>query len=93
MDHVLRTHTLSETRGFIKALVEPNGGRILGFTAFGVGAGEIMAVVQLAMRAGLPYTAIGDMVLTHPTIAEGLGELFAAPFFAPVPENCSLQTA
>jgi pyruvate/2-oxoglutarate dehydrogenase complex dihydrolipoamide dehydrogenase (E3) component len=83
MDHVLRTHTLSETRGFIKALVEPDsGGRILGFTAFGVGAGEIMAVVQVAMRAGLPYTAIGDMVLTHPTIAEGLGELFMGPVSA-----------
>jgi pyruvate/2-oxoglutarate dehydrogenase complex dihydrolipoamide dehydrogenase (E3) component len=80
MDHVLRTHTLDEKRGFIKALVEPDkGGRILGFTAFGVGAGEIMAVVQVAMRAGLPHTAIGDMVLTHPTIAEGLGELFTGP--------------
>jgi pyruvate/2-oxoglutarate dehydrogenase complex dihydrolipoamide dehydrogenase (E3) component len=83
MEHVLRTHTLSETRGFIKALVEPDsGGRILGFTAFGVGAGEIMAVAQVAMRAGLPYTAIGDMVLTHPTIAEGLGELFTGPLSA-----------
>jgi pyruvate/2-oxoglutarate dehydrogenase complex dihydrolipoamide dehydrogenase (E3) component len=66
----------------MKALVEPDGGRILGFTAFGVGAGEIMAVVQVAMRAGLAYTAIGDMVLTHPTIAEGLGELFTAPVSA-----------
>ena len=84
MDHVLRTHTLSETRGFLKALVEPNGtgARILGFTAFGVGAGETMAAVQIAMRAGLPYTAIGDMVLTHPTIAEGLGELFTGPLSA-----------
>ena len=82
MDHVLRTHTLSETRGFMKALVDPSGGRILGFTAFGVGAGEIMAVVQVAIRAGLPYTAIGDMVLTHPTIAEGLGELFTGPVSA-----------
>jgi hypothetical protein len=43
---------------------------------------EIMAVVQVAMRAGLPYTAIGDMVLTHPTIAEGLGELFTGPVSA-----------
>jgi pyruvate/2-oxoglutarate dehydrogenase complex dihydrolipoamide dehydrogenase (E3) component len=82
MNHVLRTHTLSETRGFIKALVEPDGGRILGFTAFGVGAGEIMAVIQVAMRAALPYPAIGDMVLTHPTIAEGLGELFKGPVSA-----------
>jgi pyruvate/2-oxoglutarate dehydrogenase complex dihydrolipoamide dehydrogenase (E3) component len=84
MDHVLRTHTLSETRGFMKALIEQPGDRVLGFTAFGVGAGDVMAVVQVAMKAGLPYTFLGDMVLTHPTIPEGLSELFAAPFLAPM---------
>ena len=83
MDHVLRTHTLSETRGFMKTLIEANGDRILGFTAFGVEAGEVMAVVQLAMKAGLPYSVLGDMVLTHPTVAEGLGELFTGPFSSP----------
>jgi pyruvate/2-oxoglutarate dehydrogenase complex dihydrolipoamide dehydrogenase (E3) component len=80
MDHVLRTHTLSEPRGFMKALVDRSTDHILGFTAFGVGAGEVMPVVQVAMRAELPYTLIGDMVLTHPTIAEGLNELFTTPF-------------
>jgi len=75
---VLRTRTLSETRGFLKALVEKDGDRVLGFTAFGVEAGEVMAVVQTAMVAGLPYTALRDMVLTHPTIAEGLVSLFSA---------------
>jgi pyruvate/2-oxoglutarate dehydrogenase complex dihydrolipoamide dehydrogenase (E3) component len=80
---VLRTHTLSETRGFLKALVEKDGTRILGFTAFGVEAGEIMAAVQVAMAAGLPYTLLRDMVLTHPTVAEGLGDLFASPLSDP----------
>jgi pyruvate/2-oxoglutarate dehydrogenase complex dihydrolipoamide dehydrogenase (E3) component len=83
MAEVLRTHTLSEMRGFMKALVEPAGGRILGFTAFGVEAGEVMAVVQVAMAGNLPYTALRDMFLTHPTIAEGLGELFASPLLPP----------
>lgn len=69
--------TLSETRGFMKALVEANGDRILGFTMLGVGAGEVVAVVQIAMLAGLPYTALRDAVLTHPTMAEALGPLFA----------------
>jgi pyruvate/2-oxoglutarate dehydrogenase complex dihydrolipoamide dehydrogenase (E3) component len=75
---VLRAGTLSETRGFLKAIIEKVGDRILGFTAFGVEAGEIMAAVQVAMAAGLPYTALRDMVLTHPTMAEGLGELFSS---------------
>jgi pyruvate/2-oxoglutarate dehydrogenase complex dihydrolipoamide dehydrogenase (E3) component len=78
MEHVLRTRTLSEPRGFLKALIEQDGDRILGFTALGVEAGEVMAVVQVAMAAGLPYTLLRDMVLTHPTMAEGLGPLFSA---------------
>jgi pyruvate/2-oxoglutarate dehydrogenase complex dihydrolipoamide dehydrogenase (E3) component len=75
--HVLRTHTLSETRGFMKALVEKDGDRILGFTAFGPEAGELMATVQVAMAGGLPFTVLRDAVLAHPTMAEGLGDLFA----------------
>jgi pyruvate/2-oxoglutarate dehydrogenase complex dihydrolipoamide dehydrogenase (E3) component len=78
MEAVLRARTLGETRGFMKALVEGDGERILGFTSFGVGAGETMAVVQIAMIAGLPYTALRDAVLTHPTLAEGLGVLFSS---------------
>ncbi|HEX3106642.1 MAG TPA: FAD-dependent oxidoreductase [Terriglobales bacterium] len=78
MDANLRARTLSETRGFMKALVEAEGDRILGFTAFGVGAGEIMAAVQVAMIAGLPYTSLRDAVLTHPTLVEGLIPLFSS---------------
>jgi pyruvate/2-oxoglutarate dehydrogenase complex dihydrolipoamide dehydrogenase (E3) component len=78
MRNVLRTRTLSEMGGFLKALIEQDGDRILGFTALGVEAGEIMAPVQVAMAAGLPYTMLRDMVLAHPTMAEGLGALFSA---------------
>jgi pyruvate/2-oxoglutarate dehydrogenase complex dihydrolipoamide dehydrogenase (E3) component len=78
MEAVLRARSLGETRGFMKALVESDGERILGFTAVGVGAGETMAVVQIAMIAGLPYTALRDAVLTHPTLAEGIGVLFSS---------------
>jgi pyruvate/2-oxoglutarate dehydrogenase complex dihydrolipoamide dehydrogenase (E3) component len=54
MEAVFRARTISETRGFLKALVEEGGDRILGFTAFAAEAGEVMAVVQVAMLAGLP---------------------------------------
>ena len=74
----LRARTLSETRGFLKALVQADGDRIVGFTAFAVGAGEILAAVQFAMIAGLPYTALRDAVLTHPTLVEGLTPLFSS---------------
>jgi pyruvate/2-oxoglutarate dehydrogenase complex dihydrolipoamide dehydrogenase (E3) component len=78
MAAVLRTRTMAETRGFLKALVSATDDQILGFTGFGVGAGEIMATIQLAMRAGIPYTVLRDMTLTHPTLAEGLVLLFSS---------------
>ena len=74
----LRARALSETRGFMKALVEAEGDRIIGFTAFSVDAGEVMAAVQMAIIAGLPYTALRDAVLTHPTLVEGLSHLFSS---------------
>jgi len=77
MAAVLRTRTLSETRGFIKALVGQDD-RILGITVFGVDGGEIMSAVQIAMIAGLPYMALRDAVLAHPTLVEGLVALFSS---------------
>jgi pyruvate/2-oxoglutarate dehydrogenase complex dihydrolipoamide dehydrogenase (E3) component len=74
---VLRTRTTSETRGFMKALVAADGDRILGFAMIGADAGEVMAVVQTAMLAGMPYTGLRDAILAHPTMAEGLGGLFS----------------
>jgi pyruvate/2-oxoglutarate dehydrogenase complex dihydrolipoamide dehydrogenase (E3) component len=78
MERVLRAQTLSETRGFLKALVGVNNDLILGFTAFAVDAGEIMASVQTAMMAGLPYTTLRDAIWAHPTLVEGLIPLFSS---------------
>jgi pyruvate/2-oxoglutarate dehydrogenase complex dihydrolipoamide dehydrogenase (E3) component len=78
MAAVMRATTLSKTRGFLKALVEVNTDRILGFTGFGVGTGEIVSSVQIAMLGGLPYTALRDGILTHPTLVEGLIALFSS---------------
>jgi len=83
MAAVLRTRTLSETRGFIKALIDTESDRILGFTVFGVDAGEIMGAVQIAMIAGLPYTELRDAVLTHPTLLEGA----FIPLFSSMPNQ------
>lgn len=77
MEAVMRATTMAETRGFLKALVAADGDRILGFTAVGVGAGEVLGTVQVAMLAGLPYTALRDAILTHPTLVEGLIPLFS----------------
>jgi pyruvate/2-oxoglutarate dehydrogenase complex dihydrolipoamide dehydrogenase (E3) component len=83
MAQVFRALTLSETRGFIKALIGADD-RILGFTALGAEASELMAVAQTAMLGGMPYTALRDAIWTHPTAAEGLLGLFANPPATPV---------
>jgi pyruvate/2-oxoglutarate dehydrogenase complex dihydrolipoamide dehydrogenase (E3) component len=77
MSDVLRARTIGETRGFMKALIDPRSERILGFVMLGAEAGEVVAVVQTAMLAGLRYTGLRDAILTHPTMAEGLNDLFA----------------
>ena len=77
MESVLRARTIGETRGFMKALIDAQSDRILGFTMLGSGAGEVIAAVQSAMLAGLPYTGLRDAILTHPTMAEGLGVLLS----------------
>jgi pyruvate/2-oxoglutarate dehydrogenase complex dihydrolipoamide dehydrogenase (E3) component len=76
VQQILRTETTGETRGFMKALVHAQRDDILGFTMFGADAGEVLAAVQVAMLAKLPFTSLRDAVLTHPTMAEGLGTLF-----------------
>jgi pyruvate/2-oxoglutarate dehydrogenase complex dihydrolipoamide dehydrogenase (E3) component len=78
MEAVMRATTMSETRGFLKALVEVDNDLILGFTGLGVDAGEVLSSVQIAMVAGLPYTALRDAMLTHPTLVEGLIPLFSS---------------
>src|SRR5262245_14091007 len=77
LDAVLRARTTGGTGGFMKALLDARSDRILGFTMFGPEAGEVMAVVQTAMLASMPYTGLRDAILAHPTIAEGLRALFS----------------
>ncbi|MBV9908086.1 MAG: FAD-dependent oxidoreductase, partial [Hyphomicrobiales bacterium] len=78
MKAVLRAQATGQTEGFMKALVGESDDRILGFTMIGAEAGEVMAVVQTAMMAGLPYTKLRDADYAHPTFSEGLNFLFSA---------------
>ena len=77
MSQVLRTEATDEKAGFIKVVVSASDDRILGFTMIGSEAGEVLAVIQTAMMAELPYTRLRDAVFSHLTMAEGLGFLFA----------------
>jgi len=77
MSEVLRVQAMGERPGFMKALVSGSDDRILGFTMIGPEAGEVVAAVQAAMLAELPYPKLRDAVLAHLTMAEGLGPLLS----------------
>ncbi len=75
-----RARTLGQTEGVWKAVLDRKTGRILGAALLGTEASEATAVVQMAMLAGLDFTAVRDVVITHPTIAEGLNLLFTPAY-------------
>jgi len=77
MSAVLRAQTIGELHGFMKVLVAAADDRILGFTMIGPEAGEVIAAVQTAMLAGLPYPTLRDAVLAHPTMVEALDPLLS----------------
>ncbi len=77
MSNVARALEMDESRGVLKALVDPATRQILGATVLGIEGGELMAVLQLAIMGNLPYDRIRDAVFAHPTLAESLNNLFS----------------
>jgi pyruvate/2-oxoglutarate dehydrogenase complex dihydrolipoamide dehydrogenase (E3) component len=77
MSHVARALELDESRGFMKALVDPDTGHILGAAVLGIEGGELMAMLQLAMMGQVTCDRLRDAVFAHPTLAESLNTLFS----------------
>ena len=76
MSSVARAIETGQTRGFMKALVDPETEQILGAAILGLEGGEVMSVLQTAMLGKLPYTALRDSPFAHPTLSESLNNLF-----------------
>jgi pyruvate/2-oxoglutarate dehydrogenase complex dihydrolipoamide dehydrogenase (E3) component len=74
MTSVLRAITTDETQGFMKVLVGSDD-RIIGFTMLGAEADNVMATVQTAMLADLPFQKLRDAAFAHPTMVEGIASL------------------
>lgn len=77
MTSVARAMETSKSRGFMKALVDPETDEIVGAAVLGEGGGEIMSMIEIAMMGKLKYQALRDAVLAHPTLAESLNNLFS----------------
>jgi pyruvate/2-oxoglutarate dehydrogenase complex dihydrolipoamide dehydrogenase (E3) component len=76
MSSAARALELDETRGFMKAVVDAQNGRILGAAILGVEGGEVMSTLQVAMMGGLTYEALRDSPFAHPLLSESLNNLF-----------------
>lgn len=78
MNGVARALETSESRGFIKVIVDARTDQILGCTVLGIEGGEIMSMLQIAMMGKVPYTVLKEAIFAHPTLAEGLNNVFLA---------------
>jgi pyruvate/2-oxoglutarate dehydrogenase complex dihydrolipoamide dehydrogenase (E3) component len=74
---VPRAKTLGATCGLLNAVVERDSNRILGTAILAAHGGEVAAVIHMPMLGGRPASTLRDAVLAHPTMAEGLNQLFA----------------
>lgn len=72
-----RAVTAGEPRGFLKAVVDAETDRILGAAILAAEGGEVMAVLQVAMQGGLTATTLRETIFSHPSMSEGLNDLFA----------------
>ena len=73
---VVRSRTLQQTDGMLKAIINNHNGKIMGCTLFCAEAPEIINIVAMAMKTGQHYTFLRDFIFTHPSMSEGLNELF-----------------
>ncbi|KAG8805798.1 hypothetical protein FRC17_005327 [Serendipita sp. 399] len=77
MNYVARALETDESRGLMKAVVNADTGKILGFTCLGLEGGEIMSIVQMAMMGGVRWETLRDAVWAHPSLVESLNNLWA----------------
>jgi pyruvate/2-oxoglutarate dehydrogenase complex dihydrolipoamide dehydrogenase (E3) component len=71
---------LGHAHGAAKLIASRNG-KILGASIVGPGAGEVIAMLALAMERAMPVSALAELVLPHPSLAAvltQLGEAFLA---------------
>lgn len=73
-----KAQVLRKTDGLLKVIIDAKNDQILGAHFFCEESHEMINLIKLAMDAKLPYPVLRDGIYTHPTMSEGLNDLFAA---------------
>ena len=78
MTSVARAIENGKTRGFMKALVDPDTELILGAAVLGEEGGEIMSMIEIAMMGNVKFSQLRDGTFAHPLYSEALNNLFSS---------------
>jgi pyruvate/2-oxoglutarate dehydrogenase complex dihydrolipoamide dehydrogenase (E3) component len=78
VDKIPRAITMGQTNGLMKAVVDADTDQILGCSILAPQGGEVMAVVQTAMQGQLTAKQLSQIIFSHPTMSEALGDLFGS---------------
>ena len=70
MAKISRAKEMSETRGFVKLLVDADTDLIIGASILGVSGDEVINMFAAIMDSGIPCRHYRRTVLVHPTISE-----------------------
>ncbi len=73
---VTRSHTLKQTEGMMKAIVNADTQKVIGCALFCCDAPEIINIINMAMKLEQPYTFLRDFIFTHPSMSEAFNQLF-----------------
>ncbi|MBS6063063.1 MAG: hypothetical protein KH972_04245 [Peptostreptococcaceae bacterium] len=73
---VPKSKVLGRPVGLYKAIVDSKTDKILGATLYGEQSHEVINIISLAIDMGATYQVLRDKIYTHPTMAEGLNDLF-----------------
>ena len=76
VSNVTRSHTLNQTEGIMKAIINADTNKIIGCALFCTDAPEIINIVNMAMKQEQPYTFLRDFIFTHPSMSEAFNQLF-----------------
>ena len=64
-----------DTDGFVKVILDPKSGQILGATVVGSDAGNLISELTLAMQNKLTIAQVGNTIHPYPTTADAIRKL------------------
>lgn len=70
MEWVPKAHAVGDKRGIAKLVVDPDSRKILGATAVGAMAADMIHIPTMAIRAGMTLDDLLDVVHVFPTMSE-----------------------